>query len=51
MILTDYFPFFALFLTAIDPSKNSITAVPKGSPRFENICQCFIINPSGPLAS
>jgi len=33
------------------PSKNSITEVPEGSPRFENVCWCFIINPKGPLAS
>jgi len=33
------------------PSKNSITEVPEGSLRFENVCQHFIINPKGPLAS
>jgi hypothetical protein len=33
------------------PSKNSITKVPEGSLRFENVSWHFIINPKGPSAS
>jgi len=32
-------------------SWNSITEVPEGSLRFENVCWCFIVNPKGPSAS
>jgi len=33
------------------PLETGITKVPEGSPRFENVCQHFIINLKGPSAS
>jgi hypothetical protein len=35
----------------VQPLENGITKDPEGSPRFENVCQCFSDNLRSPSAS